>query len=162
LAPVVLVVLYVPWLAAAYATSFGMRFDVPAATGILMILAACSLWTAAPLLLRADKHMTTWPDTLITTGLYGKVRHPLYAGHVLLMNGIILVAPVNLILLETPLLWLLAYIVARYEEKTRLEPRFGQTFQAYKNRVPMLLPAWGWVLWMLAYMRACIAFIPPS
>ena len=156
LAPLVLAALYGPWIGAAYCTSAGIHFGFEMLAGLAMIVAACGLWLAAgPSILRADTRLTTWPEQLVTTGLYRWVRHPLYLGHVLFIGAIMLIAGADGVFLETPLLWILAYVVARYEETSRLEPRFGETFQEYKTQTPLLMPAWGWTVWGLIYAGVC-------
>jgi len=74
---------------------------------------------------------------LITTGLYGWVRHPLYTGGLLL----IWLSPVMTHNLLTLFILLTIYLVAgaRLEEK-RLAQSFGEAYERYKADTPMLVP----------------------
>jgi len=156
LAPLVLLTLYGPWFVAAYRVPLGVRLGFELFAGLAMIVVACGLWMAAgPLILRNNPRWTTWPEQLVTTGPYHWVRHPLYLGHVLFISAVLLMAGATSVFLETPLLWILAYVVARYEETTRLEPRFKKAFQTYKTQTPLLMPAWGWAVWGLIYAGVC-------
>jgi protein-S-isoprenylcysteine O-methyltransferase Ste14 len=79
-------------------------------------------------------------DGLVTDGLYGYVRHPLYAGSFLLGLGLSLVLRDGLLLLAyIPVFWLSHAPVIRREEAD-LEQRFGPEYATYRRRVPALLP----------------------
>ncbi len=73
--------------------------------------------------------------TLVTTGLHGRTRNPIYLGMFLLYGGIGLAARSPWILLLTvPLAVTIRYgVVAR--EEAYLERRFGDAYRAYKARV---------------------------
>jgi len=77
--------------------------------------------------------------TLVTTGIYGHVRHPQYLGFLLLTLGM----NIQWIMISTLLLWpilaILYYRLAKEEDK-ELEERFGEEYQKYKRTVPMLIP----------------------
>jgi protein-S-isoprenylcysteine O-methyltransferase Ste14 len=76
---------------------------------------------------------------LVTTGIYGHVRHPQYLGFLLLTLGM----NVQWIMISTLLLWpilvILYYRLAKEEDK-ELEERFGEEYRKYKHKVPMLIP----------------------
>ena len=76
---------------------------------------------------------------LITTGIYGYVRHPQYLGILLLTLDI----NVQWITIPTLLLWpvlaTLYYRLAKEEDK-ELEERFGEEYRKYERNVPMLMP----------------------
>jgi protein-S-isoprenylcysteine O-methyltransferase Ste14 len=76
---------------------------------------------------------------LVTTGIYGHVRHPQYLGFLLLTLGM----NVQWIMISTLLLWpilvILYYRLAKEEDK-ELEEKFGEEYQKYKHKVPMLIP----------------------
>lgn len=77
------------------------------------------------------------PAVMQTDGLYNWVRHPLYTGGLLL----IWLMPAMTLNLLTFFIVLTIYLVvgARLEEK-RLIHEFGKPYEAYQQRVPMLLP----------------------
>jgi protein-S-isoprenylcysteine O-methyltransferase Ste14 len=76
---------------------------------------------------------------LVTTGIYGYVRHPQYLGFLLLTLGMnVLWIAISTVLLW-PILAILYYRLAKEEDK-ELEERFGEEYRKYKRMVPMLIP----------------------
>jgi protein-S-isoprenylcysteine O-methyltransferase Ste14 len=76
---------------------------------------------------------------LVTTGIYGHVRHPQYLGFLLLTLGMnILWVTISTFLLW-PILAVLYYRLAKKEDK-ELEAHFGEEYQNYKRAVPLLIP----------------------
>ena len=76
-------------------------------------------------------------STMISIGLYSRIRHPLYAGGLLLI-WFVPTMTLNLLILFIPLtIYLL--IGAKLEEK-RLLHEFGDEYREYQARVPMMLP----------------------
>ena len=76
---------------------------------------------------------------LVTTGIYGHVRHPQYLGFLLLTLGMnILWVTISTFLLW-PILAVLYYRLAKKEDK-ELEASFGEEYRNYKRAVPLLIP----------------------
>ncbi len=78
-------------------------------------------------------------DKLVTTGIYGHVRHPQYLGFLLLTLGMNVLWVTISTLLLWPILAILYYRLAKEEDK-KLEERFGEEYRKYERAVPMLLP----------------------
>ena len=76
---------------------------------------------------------------LATTGPYAYVRHPQYAGFILVMFGFLLQWPTLLTLVMFPVLVWMYVRLARSEER-EVEAEFGETYRAYARRVPAFLP----------------------
>ena len=76
---------------------------------------------------------------LATTGPYAHVRHPQYAGFILVMFGFLLQWPTLLTLVMFPVLVWMYVRLARSEER-EAEAEFGETYRAYARRVPAFLP----------------------
>jgi protein-S-isoprenylcysteine O-methyltransferase Ste14 len=76
---------------------------------------------------------------LVTTGIYGHVRHPQYLGFLLLTLGMNILWITISALLLWPILAILYYRLAKEEDK-ELEERFGEEYRKYKRTVPMLIP----------------------
>lgn len=76
---------------------------------------------------------------VISKGVFTVVRHPIYLGCILFYLGLICMSPS----LASAGLWILIilfyWLISRYEEKLLLQ-RFGQEYQAYRKKVPMLFP----------------------
>ena len=77
--------------------------------------------------------------TLVTTGIYSRIRHPSYLGVVLIMLGWALVFRSGVGLMLAALI--LVPLVARMdEEEALLASEFGATYESYKSRTWRLVP----------------------
>jgi len=108
----------------------------PAAVGIALVASGLSLraWGAGYLVKR---------DDLTVTGPYAYVRHPLYAGTLLICAGFgIALGPVGWLVLAMMLSW---FFVSYFPGKERresqlLEQRYGSSYTTYRSRGGALLP----------------------
>jgi len=76
---------------------------------------------------------------LVTTGVYGVVRHPQYLGFLLITLGM----NVLWLTLSTLLLWpalVFLYVRLSREEDGRMEEKFGEEYREYKRKTPLLIP----------------------
>jgi len=84
-------------------------------------------------------------ERLTVTGPYAHLRHPLYAGTLLVAVGFSLIAAgsMALILLGVLLPWFFMIYFPRKDriESARLERRYGAGYARYRAQVPALLPA---------------------
>lgn len=111
----------------------------PAQTGVGVTLVALGLalraWGAGHLVKR---------DSLTVTGPYAYLRHPLYAGTLLICAGFgIALGPAGWLALAALLSW---FFVSYFPSKERresqlLEQRYGSSYTAYRARVGALLPS---------------------
>lgn len=78
-------------------------------------------------------------NSLIVTGIYRHLRHPLYFATIALLAGLFIAIPSdkNLILLTVTTLYV---IVGALLEEGRLIQEFGDKYVAYRSQTPMLLP----------------------
>ncbi len=81
---------------------------------------------------------------LVTNGVYGLCRHPLYGAWI-----VCIVPGIDLILgswigLTTPIVMYLVFRILIAKEEKYLRVRFGERFAAYQRRVPLVLPL-GWL-----------------
>ncbi|HEV2336959.1 MAG TPA: isoprenylcysteine carboxylmethyltransferase family protein [Stellaceae bacterium] len=79
---------------------------------------------------------------LAATGIYAYVRHPQYAGFVLVMFGFLLQWPTLLTLAMFPALVFMYVRLARTEEREALA-QFGTQYQHYMHAVPAFFPRLG-------------------
>ena len=79
---------------------------------------------------------------LATTGPYAHVRHPQYAGFVMIMIGFLLQWPTLLTLLMFPVLAVMYVKLAKREEQDALT-EFGDEYARYLRRTPGFLPRMG-------------------
>lgn len=109
---------------------------------VMMAGAAILLWCVYAFLVAGKGTLAPWdpPKRLVVTGLYRRMRNPMYAGVLLLVVGWGL-------FLSSPLLYLYACVLAlafhirvvQYEEP-RLKIRFGDQWESYRRDVPRWLP----------------------
>ncbi|MFA5365068.1 MAG: methyltransferase [Candidatus Bathyarchaeia archaeon] len=76
---------------------------------------------------------------LVTTGIYSHVRHPQYLGFLLMTFGMNLEWTTFFTFMLWPVIVFVYYQLAKKEEK-EAEELFGEEYQKYKQKVPMLLP----------------------
>lgn len=84
------------------------------------------------------------PDRcLVKTGLYRFIRHPQYAGFLLVSLGALFEWATLTLLLLWPVLVVMYYRLARREE-AEMEARFGDEWRMYAGRTGMFLPQVPW------------------
>ena len=79
---------------------------------------------------------------LVTGGLYGRIRHPLYSSLLFLAWGICLKHLSGEGLLATVFASMFLYFTARIEEEENVR-KFGAAYEAYMRRTGMFLPGVG-------------------
>jgi protein-S-isoprenylcysteine O-methyltransferase Ste14 len=85
--------------------------------------------------LEPDRH----PQHLITTGIRARVRHPIYLAHLceivawFIGTGLVALYALAAFAMTT------GALMIRMEDR-ELEARFGETFRAYRKRVPAVVP----------------------
>ena len=80
--------------------------------------------------------------TLLADGLYGRVRHPRYAGVILGLLAFALFTNYLAMYALVPLTALGLALIVRLEEP-ELAERFGEEYERYRARVPMFVPRLG-------------------
>ena len=89
------------------------------------------------------------PPTLRTSGLYAKMRHPMYSAFILLQGGFLLSLRSLAGLLLALAVLAVQTLNAKWEERRTLEPQFGECYAAYRAKVPHLLFAPGEAAFLL-------------
>ena len=79
---------------------------------------------------------------LATTGPYARLRHPQYAGFVLVMFGFLLQWPTLVTVVMFPILVTMYVLLARREER-EAEAEFGDEYRRYAARTSAFFPRWG-------------------
>jgi protein-S-isoprenylcysteine O-methyltransferase Ste14 len=79
----------------------------------------------------------TTPAQLVTHGLYGYVRHPLYSAGLMVLW---FTPQVSLNLLTVFVVLTVYLIVGALFEERKLLREFGQSYANYRARTPMLIP----------------------
>jgi protein-S-isoprenylcysteine O-methyltransferase Ste14 len=84
-------------------------------------------------------HAARQARQLATTGPYAHLRHPQYAGFVLIMFGFLLQWPTLLTFAMFPVLvWMYARLARREEREVRAE--FGESYAHYAAATPAFFP----------------------
>jgi hypothetical protein len=78
-------------------------------------------------------------NQLVTTGIYGYVRHPQYLGFLLITLGMNIQWTTLTTLLLWPALVVLYYHLAKKEDE-EMEEKFGEEYQTYSRSTPMFIP----------------------
>ena len=100
--------------------------------GIIITLVSLIFLIMARLELGASFTVRPRATALVTTGIYSKIRHPIYVFAQFMILGIILAIHGRWLILIWALLVFLQTKRARAEERV-LEERFGETYRAYKK-----------------------------
>ncbi len=86
----------------------------------------------------ADMRTDRKPE-LITEGLYGRIRHPLYLATILLLLGLIFVYPFPSVIVFA--LSLSGYtLIGAYFEERKLIIHYGEEYLEYKKHVGFIIP----------------------
>jgi len=99
------------------------------------------VWSLVSLLRRGTSALPGQPPTaLATSGWYGRVRHPLLLGVVLILLGEA-IATASLALLAFALAyWAWLHVFVRLKEEPDLQRVFGDQYRAYAAEVPRWIP----------------------
>ena len=106
-------------------------------SNILIIAGFFLLASAWKVLYQAQRQ-----HTLATTGPYARIRHPQYAGFVMIMFGFLLQWPTIVTLAMFPILLYMYVRLARVEEK-EARAEFGEEYGHYAKTVPAFFPTFG-------------------
>ncbi|WP_428406772.1 methyltransferase family protein [Hyphococcus sp.] len=104
---------------------------------ISMLLILAGFWLLAaswPILYRAQR-----AGKLATTGPYERMRHPQYAGFILIMVGFLFQWPTLLTLAMFPVLIFMYWRLSLTEER-QAQNEFGEEYRRYAERTPRFIP----------------------
>ena len=76
---------------------------------------------------------------LITDGLHGYMRHPIYTGTILVLVGLLMYHPTDIILVTDLVIFAYLPLGIKWEEQ-KLIDQFGDEYLKYKKEVPALIP----------------------
>ena len=124
----VVIVVMTVWLAAHVRsvawTPVKVAGGVMAAAGVVLLIVA-RLQLGAAFSVRAKA------KTLVTTGLYSRIRNPIYVFSAMFLVGIVIVSERWLLLLPIALLVPMQVVRARKEERV-LSAAFGEEYERYR------------------------------
>ena len=108
------------------------QWDAMHAAGLAITIFGIGLLTVARAQLGNSFSITPQARALVTTGLYGKIRHPVYVFSAIGIAGLFLYLGMPMLLLLLVIVIPLQVLRARAEEKV-LEEKFGDDFRAWKR-----------------------------
>lgn len=106
--------------------------------GILFILAGISLFFFSIFHSNIAKKIKA--NKLVTTGVYGWVRNPIYSAYMFVCIGVVLLCGNWLFLILPIIYWLFMAILMHYTEEKWLEKIYGEEYLAYKRKVNRSIP----------------------
>lgn len=77
------------------------------------------------------------PEELVTSGVYARMRHPLYTGSLLVLW---LLPWMSVNLLTLVVASTLYFVIGSYFEERKLEKAFGEAYRTYKASTPAFIP----------------------
>lgn len=90
--------------------------------------------------LAGQSEMTTnKPQLLITDGMHGRVRHPIYLAHASCLLGLAISSGLVAVYALVAFALVTGIFLIQFEDK-ELEQRFGDEFRAYRAQTPALMP----------------------
>lgn len=116
--------------------------DWLSAVGVIIAVAGGALSLAGQLALKrrgADVNPTQPVLVLVTDGVFGWTRNPVYLGLWIAVAGISMIFVFDWLMILTPLAWLLVNRAVVRSEERYLDQRFGKAYRDYKKRVPRYL-----------------------
>lgn len=106
--------------------------------GFVLIVTGTIFWLSANVNSRIDDGIRN--NQLITTGIYSKVRHPIYAAFLYAVTGAILIFD-NLFLIFLPVIfWLILTVVIKNTEEKWLIEWYGDYYLIYSRKVNRFIP----------------------
>lgn len=128
---------FLGWIASGTIGNSWVR-NLMIAPGLLVMVEAVVVWCAAVF----GSHMVQSVKTgkLMTSGIYARVRHPVYAAFLLFNCGLLLMQA-NWWLLTLPFIyWVALTVFMKRTEERWLENKFGDEYTRYATRVNRIFP----------------------
>jgi len=99
------------------------------------------LWAAATLGVYYTSTLTmTEGQSVVTSGPYGRVRHPGYLGSILLWAGFAVLSSDIILVVLIPIMFVAAYLYRIASEERMLLSKLGSDYEEYRRRTRRLIP----------------------
>lgn len=106
--------------------------------GLILIILGLYLWVKAVLIQKINAKVKD--ETLITDGVYGLVRNPVYTAFICIFTGILLFAKNYLLLILPIIFWIYLSLLMKMSEEKWLRAKFGKEYDLYCKRVNRVIP----------------------
>ena len=135
----VLLGLALDWLLPAYVLTVLLSFWERVVIAVILIGAGAALAIPALRGFRsAGTHLEPWKAStvLVTGGIFGRLRNPMYVGLTLLLAGLSIFLASDWMLVMTIVFMPVIHFGVVKREERYLEAKFGDAYRAYKASVP--------------------------
>lgn len=135
----VLLGLALDWLLPAYVLTVLLSFWERVVIAVILIGAGAALAIPALRGFRsAGTHVEPWKAStvLVTGGIFGRLRNPMYVGLTLLLAGLSIFLTSDWMLVMTIVFMPVIHFGVVKREERYLEAKFGDAYRAYKANVP--------------------------
>ena len=106
--------------------------------GVFLIILGAIFWISA--VKKSDIDDNIRQNNLVTTGIYGYVRHPIYAAFLYAVTGVILILN-NILLFVLPVIyWIILTIAMIKTEEKWLTDLYGKDYLDYSKKVNRFIP----------------------
>ena len=127
------------WLLPAYLLTVLLSWPERIAIAVVLIAAGAALAIPAMRGFRsAGTHVEPWKPSLalVTDGIFGWLRNPMYVGVTLLLTGLSILLASDWMLVMTIIFVPVIHFGVVKREERYLEAKFGDAYRQYKARVP--------------------------
>jgi len=135
----VLLGLALDWLLPAYVLTVLLSYWERVVIAVILIGAGAALAIPALRGFRsAGTHVEPWKAStvLVTGGIFGRLRNPMYVGLTLLLAGLSIFLASDWMLVMTIVFMPVIHFGVVKREERYLEAKFGNVYRAYKAQVP--------------------------
>jgi len=109
--------------------------------GWILLAVGAVVQLSAIVVLRLPAARPSVGDALVSRGVYGRIRHPIYAGLMLEFAGLVLLKPSQSVVLASAIGCVWAWVQARLEELDLVKRM--PAYREYMIRVPRFVPRLG-------------------
>lgn len=102
---------------------------------LFFITGSYSIFTSHKIIFKENKKETG----VVTSGVFNKVRHPMYFGSMLLFFSFVVLSNSILAFLVWLVIAIFYYFISRYEERLLIK-NYGDKYKEYQEKVPMFIP----------------------
>jgi protein-S-isoprenylcysteine O-methyltransferase Ste14 len=128
------------WGSTVLIVVFNHQFDAGAivrGAGLVLVAGGAALLILAGLELGGAISGSFAPKALVTTGVYGRIRHPMYLGGALSLAGLGLYLESATGICATVVLAWPGYWLSAAVEDRKLREKYGASYEAYRKRTWM-------------------------
>jgi protein-S-isoprenylcysteine O-methyltransferase Ste14 len=121
---------------------YGNIFDT-AALGLSIALAGQAVRVVTigyEYVIRGGRNRRVYAETLVTAGIYGICRNPMYLGNLLILTGVAVTSNSLTCLAIALPMFVVVYIAIVAAEEDFLRGKFGDAYDQYANEVPRWFP----------------------